>query len=209
MFLRYYLVPYWSVGNIKVVLVLRNQIDYFASLYSQMSHGIVDAGQLNFERQAFDVARNRNHLMDWRAFVEELQEVLGSKNVHVSFFEDLFSNEQSQRELVSFACGGSSFLLTEKEQREAFGEKLNKKNITSGVWSISEYDRNSCTEGRASFRLKSLCCQLCCKWKAKAYGRNRSDSIVVSSQVRDEFMKYFEESNMALSSLLHKVSGPA
>jgi hypothetical protein len=111
----------WTIGQVKVILVVRNQIDRLGSMYSQFSPSRLNAGQEDFERFVFDCLtgkRATNFL--YSNWVSRLYEQLGSDNVKILLLEDSLSLE-FWRDLAEFCCLDSlapDRLLKNSQQRK-------------------------------------------------------------------------------------------
>lgn len=81
----------WTPGRVKVLIVLRNQVDWLASLYSQLSNRIVDASQRDFEFQVERIVAAGDPYLDWSAWVADLRQALGDDNVCVLLMEEIRS----------------------------------------------------------------------------------------------------------------------
>jgi len=89
-FIGSYLLPAWQPwGEVKVLLILRNQADWLASLYAELSHGIAGAGQRDFEAQVTSIINKNDPAIDWWGFIQDLRSVVGDDNVKVLLFEDI------------------------------------------------------------------------------------------------------------------------
>lgn len=176
-FVRDFLLKSWPWGKVKLVLVLRNQIDYCASLYSRTSENMVEAGQKHFEKKVLDVAKNKMVQLDWYSLVRGLEEVLGPKNVHVALYEEIFNDANAQNDLVRFICGSEvDDLHLRKQQtiKDSFLTRQNKFQVgdTEGsAWGLSSFNPSRGVSYKwwtpAAFK------KFCITAKSKMHAKNR------------------------------------
>lgn len=89
-----YLGPIWSnFGNIKIIITLRNQPDWLASLYAQMSEHIVFASQKDFEKQIRRLVLSNDPSLDYNELIHSLKVSVGDDNLDILFFEDISSSK--------------------------------------------------------------------------------------------------------------------
>ncbi|WP_022728618.1 sulfotransferase family protein [Fodinicurvata sediminis] len=79
----------WQRGDVKVLLTLRNQPDWLASLYAQKSAHIKRASQRDFEDRVRRLIRNGNAYLDWSAWVHHLRQAIGADNLCVLPMEEM------------------------------------------------------------------------------------------------------------------------
>jgi len=77
--------------QIRVVITLRNQADFMASLYAQVSKALVNPSQDDFEVKVRNFLGRQEPFFDWHDTVDRLTKVLGRKNVRVLLFESGFN----------------------------------------------------------------------------------------------------------------------
>jgi hypothetical protein len=76
-------------AQVRVILTIRNQNDFLASLYAQLTTSLMqNPSQLDFETKTRDMIRNRDAFVDWNSLVRDLQSTLGPENLLVCVFED-------------------------------------------------------------------------------------------------------------------------
>lgn len=80
------------ISKIKILLTLRNQPQWLASLYAQHS-GVDSASTLDFERQVrnlmCDDSLNGGGFLNWDKMVHDLYRAVGKDNVYVLLIEDI------------------------------------------------------------------------------------------------------------------------
>ena len=79
----------WPHGQVKVLLTLRNQPDWLASLYSQLSDRIKQASQADFEHEIRDLISRGDDYIDWSQKIDSIQNVVGADNLQVLLLEDI------------------------------------------------------------------------------------------------------------------------
>lgn len=90
-FISDYLKPAWNRhgGAVQVVVTLRNQADYLASLYAHNSKKLRNASQEDFEAQVKDLLSKDDPSINWDGLVEDLEEAVGRNRLTVLFFEEM------------------------------------------------------------------------------------------------------------------------
>ncbi len=94
----------WREGDVKALLVLRNQAEWLGSRYAQGSLKTIEASQRDFEAYVQRVIDSGQDVLDWSQWVSDLRDALGSNKVCVLLFEDI-KLKQFWDALFSF-CGG-------------------------------------------------------------------------------------------------------
>jgi hypothetical protein len=88
-FLEHHLVPEWRrLGTIRVSISLRNQADWLASLYAQLSNRIASASQRDFAHQVRMLIAHDDPSIDFFALAQDLGHAVGPDNLRVLLFED-------------------------------------------------------------------------------------------------------------------------
>ena len=129
---------FWTEGDIKVVLVLRNQAARLASSYAQGTGCRYKPGQVDFERSVERSLKSRRHLRlyDYSRWIDGLESVVGPENFCVLLLEESRTVEFWQQ-LTDF-CRLERF-----EPDSMTSSETGKKNVRSrspDSWSISEFD---------------------------------------------------------------------
>lgn len=129
---------FWTHGEVRVVLVLRNQAARLASEYAQGTNCRFRPGQTDFERTVQQRLKNRRHLrlLDYSHWVEGLRSVLRPENLCVLLLEDSRN--------VEFWSSLSEFCRLEYfEPQSMLTEDSNTRNVrrrSAESWTISEFD---------------------------------------------------------------------
>jgi|GEM_PF-6053942 len=130
----------WTQGRVKVVIVLRNQIQRLGSIYAQLSHSRFYAGQSDFESfcESYIRGKNGSNLL-YSAWINALWSAFGSENVKVMFIEE-FDHLQCWQDLIEF-CGSET--IDASTLLKSAGRKSNLRSQGEGKWAIRplELDR--------------------------------------------------------------------
>lgn len=133
-FLRDYLVPEFEPhGKVRIVLILRNQPDWLASLYAQKSKYIRNASQKNFEKQVEHLLIRKDPSIDWSALVEDFEDAVGRNQINILLYEEMGALqfwEQVER----------SFHLNELPKQQLTGGRAPRENVKKtheNTWGIS------------------------------------------------------------------------
>lgn len=129
---------FWREGEVKVVLVLRNQAARLASSYVQRSSCRFNPGQADFEQTVKQHLRSRRHLrlFDYSRWVDGLQSIIGRENVCVLLLEESHTMNFWQN-LTQF-CGLERF-----EPTSMLSPSTSRNNVrrrSPDRWSISDFD---------------------------------------------------------------------
>ena len=128
----------WLDGQIRVVLVLRNQASRMASSYAQDSNRVYLPGQASFERWVDQYLRSKRHLrlLDYTNWINELTSVIGAENLCVLLLEEADS-PNFWNQLANF-CALERFdpdrLLRDNAGRE------NVRRQSRSTWSLRPLD---------------------------------------------------------------------
>lgn len=90
-------------SQVKVILTLRNQASFLASLYAQSAPVMSNPSQRDFEKKVRRMIADNDPFLDFYSLVEELQNILGESNLLVLFFED--GLETNIPRMLSFIYG--------------------------------------------------------------------------------------------------------
>lgn len=135
-FLKNYLLPKWKIfGNIKIILVLRNQPDWLASLYAQSSNLFFNASQKDFEQKISQMIKRDDSYIDWTSWVDEFKTILGKENVCVLLMEQMGTLEFWQK--------FTSFMSLKELSVDNFVYNqtlhVNVKRENSNIWKLREF----------------------------------------------------------------------
>lgn len=79
----------WPYGRIRILLTLRNQADWLASHYSQLSARIRNASQQDFEERIERLTTNGDPFLDWSSWVDDLASSVGPDNLQTLLLEEM------------------------------------------------------------------------------------------------------------------------
>lgn len=136
-FLKRFSDEIWLVGQVKVILVLRNPADRLASSYAQSSAGTFGASQSHFERHINNILDRDLNTLDVATWVSDLFDALGPQNVCVLLLEDI-GQFRFWQQLKDFA--GLDQLDPE---RMISSQVMNRRRRNASTWEISELDLRS------------------------------------------------------------------
>lgn len=83
----------WPFGKIRVVITIRNQADWLASLYSQESDKISNASNVDFEKQVKKIISTDDPYLHWLYWIEDLEYVLGDEKLLVLPIEEMHTSK--------------------------------------------------------------------------------------------------------------------
>jgi len=125
-------------GQVKVVLVLRNQPDWLASMYSQISGHLAHASQSDFERRVDRLIKRRDHYVFWSEWVDNLNAALGQENICVLLMEDMNKTEFWER-LFNFMQIDPA---NADDRIPTFAQKENVRNKGEDRWVLTSSSGN-------------------------------------------------------------------
>lgn len=215
-FLKEFNQTLWDAGNIKIVVVIRNQSDIIASGYAQDSNTNPRVSQADFERYIDRFLKKHGSVIFYSEWVQELQEAFKIDNVQVLLMEDIgtigfWSDLKSFCSLKEFEPGsmlnrershvkrtGSSSWSVQPFNYE-FKAKVYANNLLRMVW-----PHHIKKELRESARL-SLINKLTLYFEKRYNGLNseaREEEIFLSEDIKNAVRSYYRDSNLKLSELL-------
>lgn len=129
----------WFGGDVKALIILRNQADWLASLYTQRSDRIAVASQEDFETQVEKLIERDDIFIDWSSWVDELQCALGHDNVCALLMEDM-RRELFWDQIAEFLEINqvSSYQLSKPD-----APKSNVRRTTPNAWAIRPLGDNA------------------------------------------------------------------
>ncbi|HEX2958467.1 MAG TPA: hypothetical protein VHO70_16645 [Chitinispirillaceae bacterium] len=129
------------ISKIKIILTLRNQPEWLASLYAERSNDLRWPSQEDFEQRVRDLLRddslNGGGFLNWERLRANLIQGVGSDNVYVLLLEDIktyeFWNTLSEASELPF---DPDFFILKSNERE------NVRRTTSREWLIAKRNAN-------------------------------------------------------------------
>lgn len=113
--------------QIRVLVTFRNQADFLASLYAQLSYRMPSPNQNDFDDKVKDLLARRDPFLDWGGLTQGLSQVVGQQNLKVCLFEDgLPTVLQDMAEFVA-----------PRLSQPLKVERLNQRASQDGGWSVT------------------------------------------------------------------------
>ena len=113
--------------QIRVLVTLRNQADFLASLYAQLSYRMSTPNQRDFDHKVKELLARRDPFLDWGGLTQGLSQVIGQQNLKVCFFED--GLPAMLRDMAEFVAPRFSQPLEV--------ERFNQRATRDGGWSVT------------------------------------------------------------------------
>lgn len=204
-----YLKPAWSHhGKIKLCIVLRNQSEWLASQYAQLSTSIWSASQENFEQQIDNIVRYRDQYINWYQTVMNLSNVVGKDNLCVLLYENIGKVDFWQ-EFGMFMVG-DSFLTEVIIKNSQQGPKENVRSSNKlGRWKIRNFSSKKLAEEMLFQNSKILRKGVRPLFKKEiatkldSYkNKRREQEIILTSEIKNKIKSYCLDSNDKLSLFL-------
>jgi hypothetical protein len=206
----------WHHGEIKIIVIIRNQAEKLASLYAQSSIANPNASQADFEKFCVGDVRRFYENMNYSKCIEELHEAFGKDKVCVLLMEDIGKIEFWEKlkqfsDLAEFNPGDM-----------VKGKKVNQRKLSKNIWKLQNYSNDTrakykvnnyfkffwpafiaATTRKKAFELsKSLLKKLYSDKKNKS--AQHQESIYLSEAVKSAIQKHYKDSNQKLSDLLDR-----
>ena len=217
-FLEYFSENVWTEGDVKVVMVIRNQFDKIASGYAQLSYYNMKASQDNFEKQVKALINKNDYHLMYDKWIKQLNKALGKKNVCVLLMEDIVT-ENFWFQLKNF-CQLDNFEVKSMFTKDS---NLNSRKTSQNEWSLREFNpemkakvmvnnyfgllwpssllpglRNS-----TQLKIKQYLNQHYSK-KTKAFKKNANQKIELTEELKAQLLDYYKSSNIELGKLLDR-----
>ena len=204
-FIRDALIPAWRpLGEVRILLTLRNQYDWLSSHYAQLSNRLVGASQADFERQVWRIVRSGDRYLDFADLAESLSEAVGRKYLTVLLHEDM-NSERYWRSLSGLL--GKEILRPERD-----ADHENRRSSTRG-WELRPRDRTKYPLRREVFGRISTSGQLR-EWTVRgvippgrvlaALFQPRGTHIAEDPALRTAIQRAYRESNNRLGHFLDR-----
>jgi hypothetical protein len=133
--------PAWQdLGDVRVLVTIRNQSDWFCSHYVEQSDRIIGASQSDFERQVRRLIASRDGYLDFGDVVDSFRRAVGDDHVLVLLLEEM-GTDGYWGALSEFGGAQEPF-----DGRTA--GHLNQRSTAAG-WRVSPYDRTRAPLRRA------------------------------------------------------------
>jgi len=207
-FLGDYLIPAWGDGQVKVVITLRNQPEWLASLYAQQSDKIRYASQKDFEQQVANLISAEDPFLDWDSMVEEICSAVGRENVCVLLHEDMHQ-PAFWEDLISFMEIEDSAC-----RPEINNTRLNVRKSSSNQWELMR--PATPTQRRLKYKwpkflfplTRSIVLSGLRKFEPVMrqfiFANRRGDSIELNEEIVEKIRNYVKPFNARLSQRLNR-----
>ncbi|MGM0704245.1 MAG: sulfotransferase domain-containing protein [Pseudomonadota bacterium] len=218
-FIKKYLVPEWKYAagpesKVKIVVTLRNQVEWLASGYSQRSGSRFNASQSDFEKQINSLIEAGDPFLDWDKMLEELEVAVGSENVTALLFEDMgnisfWEYFGRSMEVSSIpACSLADLSISSRKNVRKVSEKtwpirpLNSRVLWSSILEMlpEAFPGRRYIVGGTRKILNPLVGPLFCK----VFDARREKYIIVTDDVSSYIRKYCFKSNQRLAQRLNR-----
>ena len=182
--------------EVGVVLTVRNQADFAASLYAQLSYRIHRPGQEDFEHRAHQMLERQDPFFDWCALSMNLVDQIGKEYFLCLVHED--GVNQNLAKLSDFLGGGFSF--------GEITERHNTRSTSRNSWQASQQAKWRSFLGdiwppqRAS-RTRSILTAMSSKVLRQ---KPRYSPIIVSEKTRQSFQAAYRTSNRNFQTFLSR-----
>lgn len=217
-FLKKFREKIWSYGDVKIIIIIRNQADRIASLYAENSTVDPKASQKGFEKKCRSMTKSRRSIekMDYFKCIDELYQAFGRDKVCVLLMEDI-NKIEFWLKLKNFAD------LPEFNPHDMLkGAKANAKRAGANKWKIQDYDyekRARITVNKyfdffwpeyitpeIRIRVKKFFKTMLKTFYAKKRDEKiqNEKTIYLSDNVKESIMKSYQEPNKKLSKLLDR-----
>ena len=206
-----YIKPMWDGGRIKILLTLRNQPAWLASLYAQLGNEILWASQRDFEKRVDRLVEQEEPYLDWNGWVEDLVGTIGRENIMVKFVEDSV-NADYWTDITAF-CGISGGV--DSDMTRDRGPRDNVRSRSDGMsWEVRKFDVSKVLANRNRRRLTAKD-RTSKKRYVEQVGRifNRlldkcgRKSIRLDDRIREQVLSFVSSSNIKLESFAGKNLG--
>jgi len=202
-FVREHVVPAWApLGDVRILLTLRNQYDWLCSHYAQLSNRIIGASQSDFERQVRRILTSGDAYLDFASLIDAFGTAVGPERVSVLLLEDIATHDYWE--------ALSSLVGTELPKEGSVQQRANQRSTAEG-WELRPYDRRKyplrvtlvgqepTPDHPSMWTLRALTHPL---HAAHVLSRRRGTTIRPNDELRAEIRAHFGESNARLGAYL-------
>ena len=216
-FLKQFSENIWTCGEVKILLVLRNQAEKLASSYVQKSNQFFGSSQKDFRSRAKKAIKKFH---DYELWVKELFEAFGREKVCVLFMEEIHTLTfwQQMKSFMQLENIDPNQMVNNEESH------THKKRLKDNIWKINDLDldykakvsANKLFEyawpnhympnirPKAHKQVKALMKNVYKIHPARLKEKNREEQIELTEELRHEIQEYWKPSNQRLAELLNK-----
>lgn len=215
-FLKYFSRHIWNEGEVKIIMIIRNQSDKIVSGYAQVSDTNIKASQNDFEKYLHKYIKKNDKQMDYALWAKDLYHSFGKKNVCILLMEDI-KTEKFWENLKSF-CDLKNLNTQTMLSKEA---NSNSKKLSKNSWKLLEYNPSekarikvnnylnflwphSIANGLrviVSLRIRNLLYKF---YTNKSMNLNRGNEIILKDTLKLEIRNHYKKSNIELEKLLDR-----
>lgn len=189
-----------QIGPIRVIVTLRNQTEWLASLYAQHSRYIKNASQSDFETRTNllldDHSPKGRGFLFYDSLLKGLSEVVGEKEVFPFFLEEFNT--------PNFWCNFSKALKIEEHEdsiASMVGKKKNVRRVADKHWQLRPYEGYM----KSSFYKRIRRIKIIQEFIKRLYNitvNSNRGTICVPNQLEKKIKEECRESNLQLQNRL-------
>jgi hypothetical protein len=195
--------------KIRVLLTIRNQLEWLASKYAQAAPKIYNASQVDFERRIDRYSKLDNKFWcDWGGAVQSFDEAIGRDNVTVLCMEDM--GKEDFWESLSLIFTGTTYSIKPGKSSTNALASVNKKRRSLTEWSCGAFEFGSCLAkkyrappGSLKHRLIVRSGNILSRIGLVSDSR-REDHIFLSTKIKSQVGSYCARNNLWLEKRLNK-----
>lgn len=190
-----------SPAQLKLVLTIRNQGDFVASHYSQLSYRMVGPSQNDFNRKLERLLEAPDPFFDWYTTIGALQQIVGEENLLCPIFED--GLDIVAESIIRFVEPAANAVNPNRSnvRSSSDGWKLDaapSSSVRSTVRKLWPLDRaprlRNLMASSGGMVMRAL----------PDVSKGSDNRIRLNAQLRQELQSSFRSSNEQLSALLHR-----
>ena len=189
--------------RIRVVFTVRNQADFAASLYAQLSYRIEDPSQRDFEKKVRQLASRTDPFLNWCGFSEDITTIVGRENFLCLVYED--GVKHNLKSIADFM--GQNWKTPQTQEHH------NKRSVSKDSWQSTKKSLLNTILTRAWPRPYASETRTYLKNSiARAFPRitrSKSEPIRVHPELRDLVQESYCQSNRQLGELLARNLPPS
>ncbi|WP_155996123.1 hypothetical protein [Thioalkalivibrio sp. ALJ7] len=188
--------------SVDVVVTVRNQVEWLASLYAQQSHLMKAPSQEDFEARTRNILREPatrgSGFIEYNALYQALSGVIGKSHVHMLFLEEIGTNTfWSYLGKVSELPVDYSSLIDPEKNRE------NVRSVADSRWALRRDERLKKTQFYKKASRYQLGKRVLNSVQSRLFSRDRG-VIEMTADLESAIRSRFHESNRRLAQLLKR-----
>lgn len=194
---------FWPYGDVKILLTVRNQVDWLASLYAQLSDRIVFASQSDFEARTSELLDSGDPYIFWSCWIHDFSAAVGKDNVSVLLSEEM-DKAEFWDSLLEFS--GLSGVAIEDAMKSSSRPLNRRRDHGTGRWRLRSFN------ARRSLKINTRFSDAALKRGSFAYQVPvrlvlypfRGRFIHLTDQHRKRILDRLDASNQVLEAILNK-----